>query len=146
MQSLGSQDNTTNAWQFTRFVYDSENHLRYSISAEGHVTEFEYDAYGRQTYTKTYPDQAYAIGSAIPTLSQVNSWVSGLTDKTEFNITRNIYTAQGQIARTLSYGTAHATGSQSSAEGFSDLRFTYDSAGRLSVSYTHLTLPTICSV
>ena len=136
VQYLASHASSGNAWQYTRFVYDGENHLRYSISGEGHVTELEYDSYGNVRYEKTYSGQAYAIGSAIPTEAELNSWVAGLSDKTQTNVIYHAYDARGNLTRSINYGAAATSTYGSTAEGFTDLRYTYDSAGRLLSSKT----------
>ena len=137
VQAERSNEAYANVWGYDRFVYDGESHLRYSISANGSVTEYVYQGHGQLTYTKQYTEIAYSTGSAIPTLAQMNAWRTGLADRTQVNIVRNIYDATGRhLVRSINYGAATATGGASSAEGHSDLRFIYDTAGRLLSSKT----------
>ncbi|MEZ5710866.1 MAG: hypothetical protein R3E02_15925, partial [Blastomonas sp.] len=55
----GSDAGGASVSHVSRFVYDSENHLRYAISAEGHVTEYLYSASGLLNYIIEYPEHSY---------------------------------------------------------------------------------------
>ena len=44
----------------TRYVYDAERHLRFVLDPQGGVTEFRYDAAGRQVSAIQYPQHPYS--------------------------------------------------------------------------------------
>ena len=130
-----SSEDAANELGIDRFVYDGEGHLRYSISSEGRVTEYRYNAAGNLTVEIQYTQHAYSEGEAVPTLGQINAWRNGL-DRTESQRTQHYYDAQGNLYRTVDWGDTTETGGPTSTEGYTDLRYTYDSAGRLLTSKT----------
>ena len=62
-----------------------QNLLRFTLSAEGRVTQYIYNAYGQQTSTIAYGAAAYdtsALGATgVPTEAQMTTWV-GTQDRT----------------------------------------------------------------
>ena len=119
----------------TRYAYDSENHLRYVVSAEGLVTEFYYDEFGQNYWTVEYPQAAYSLTglTATDTISEgsLNAWRSGF-DNTRSKITYTTFDTRGNVnwSRSAGSGTA-GWGNYSTAEGYTDTGYTYDQAGRL---------------
>jgi YD repeat-containing protein len=90
-----------------RYVYDSENHLRYVIGAEGEVTEYRYDAVGQRVAQLDYAEHSGTV-AGIPagqsyTESAMNSWVSWLSDKSSFKRTNTYYDARGQVSSVVTY-------------------------------------------
>ncbi len=134
-RTYGSNNSSANAAQYTRYAYDGENHLRYTISAEGHVTEYRYTGTGLLQYEIEYPEHVYNTSSAIPTLAQMDAWRNGLGDRSSTKITLHSYDARGNKTRVWNYGYATATGGASNAEGYSRTYFTYDQAGQLLSTY-----------
>ena len=116
---------------YTRYVYDSEDHLRFTISAEGRVTEYRYDTAGNLQVTIDYPDSAFAIGSTAQTEAQMNTWVSGLTDRSNTEICKYVYDARGDLSQSTHYGAASTAGVEATTEGYNQTVFVYDQAGRL---------------
>ncbi|WP_432199761.1 polymorphic toxin-type HINT domain-containing protein [Erythrobacter sp. W53] len=134
-QVLGSSEAIASGGQYTRFVYDGENHLRYRISGAGDVTEYRYTSHGLLEYEIEYPEHGYPTGSATLSISQMNDWRDDLGDRTSTQITRHTYDARGNKARIWNYGYATATGGASNAEGYSATYYTYDQAGQLLSTY-----------
>jgi YD repeat-containing protein len=127
----GSDQTGASVSHSMRYVYDSLNRLRYTISAENMVTEYRYTAYGELQYTIEYPEHQYPSGALMLTEFQMNSWRDGLPDRSSTKITLNSYDARGNLTARINYGVATAAGAASTAEGYSRAFFTYDQAGRL---------------
>ncbi len=49
----------------TRYVYDSERHLRFVVSAEGRVSEYRYNAAGQAIATLSYNRRRYPAGARL---------------------------------------------------------------------------------
>jgi len=90
----------THAAATSRYVYDDTNHtrLRFVISAEGRVTEFQYNSRGEKSAQLQFATDLYPVGSlaamAVPTEAQVLAWraaLGGVTyDSTaDFNTSSN---------------------------------------------------------
>src|SRR5690606_32190078 len=62
----GSGSGTASAPATNRFVYDAELHLRFSVSAEGGVTEYIYDDAGQVTTTIRYTQRIYDVSTLAP--------------------------------------------------------------------------------
>ncbi|WP_294124255.1 hypothetical protein, partial [Sphingomonas sp.] len=133
--STSSDAGSGAATHTVRYAYDAENHLRYRVSAEGLVTEYRYTTAGQLSYAIEYPEHFYdvsALGSGTAlTEAQLDSWVSGLADKSSIQISYNLYDARGALVSSESYGIATTAGATSTSEGTSKSFFTYDQAGRL---------------
>lgn len=115
----------------TRYAYDGENHLRYSVSGEGNVTEYRYTASGLLEYTINYPEQSYTIGSGALTEATMNAWRDAIPDRQSTQVSFNTYDARGNLTVARNYGYATTAGVGSDAEGFIRSVYTYDQAGRL---------------
>ncbi|WP_150115346.1 RHS repeat protein, partial [Pelagerythrobacter marensis] len=131
----GSDAAGANVSHTTRYVYDSENHLRYVVSAEGRVTEYSYTYWGAPYYTIEYPEHSYAIGSGALTEATMNAWRDGLVDRSSVKLRRYVYDARDNLTSTLEYGTATAAGAATTAEGYSRTYYNYDQAGQLLSRY-----------
>ena len=118
----------------TRYVYDSHNHLRYVISAEGHVTRNSYGA-GELTATQTFLNSKYDLGGLAATTAlteaQLDAWY-GSADKLHSSRTDYRYDQLGQLRLTTTYARVDAQG-----EGVADVandttvRYVRDPAGQL---------------
>ncbi|GAA4044674.1 LysM peptidoglycan-binding domain-containing protein [Parerythrobacter jejuensis] len=136
--SYSANEASANTGSYVRYAYDSENHLRYKVTAEGHVTEYRYDSYGRMTWQGDYTKYTFAHASANISETGMNAWRDGLVDKTQVDWLRYAYDARGNVAWTLNYGAATATGgaaSSGSLEGYSRTYYAYDQEGRLLTRY-----------
>ncbi|MEM8917434.1 MAG: hypothetical protein AAGE37_01135 [Pseudomonadota bacterium] len=109
IQSNGGQTEVVN----TRYVYDSENHLRYVVSAQGHVTEYRYLADGQLQFTIEYPEHEYPVGATALTEAILNSWRDTLGNKPDIKILQHAYDARGNLASTIDYGAATSAGAVS---------------------------------
>ncbi|HYD38376.1 MAG TPA: hypothetical protein VEA60_12225, partial [Allosphingosinicella sp.] len=131
----GSDASSADAQHTTRYVYDSESHLRYVVSAEGRVTEHRYRGSGELEYVIDYPEHHYDVGalgpSTAPSEAQMDAWRNALGDRSSTRITYNTYNARGQIASATNYSIATAWGDPSTAEGYERSVFSYDQSGLL---------------
>ncbi len=118
-----------------RFVYDSENHLRYRVRPEGQVSEYRYTSSGLHNFTVDYPEHFYDVSglasNQAPTETQLNSWRDGLVDRSSTKTSAVVYDARGNATYDISYSIATTAGAASTAEGYSRTYYTYDQAGRL---------------
>lgn len=118
----------------TRYAYDAESHLRFTVSAEGRVTEFRYDTAGNRTAMIRYVGGSYDLSGLAPNAvlseSQLSTWV-GAQDLTKIERTDYAY---DPIRSSLMTATAFATTDASGngvAAGASITRYVYDQRGRL---------------
>ncbi|MEM9669965.1 MAG: putative Ig domain-containing protein, partial [Pseudomonadota bacterium] len=133
----GLSSSILNDASHTRFVYDDAGDLRYSVSAEGYVTEFEYNTQGQLTETNTYTDASYSVGSALLNDIELNNWRNSLSDKSATQIVQNTYDARGNLQSTKTFGAADGGGNTLNTEGTSETTFLYDQSGRLLSRSTH---------
>ncbi|HEV2817243.1 MAG TPA: LysM peptidoglycan-binding domain-containing protein, partial [Allosphingosinicella sp.] len=118
----------------TRYAYDSESHLRYVVSAEGFVTQYEYDTLGRQTAANEYPGDAYNIAPLAENVSiaeaTLTTWVNGL-DKTGARRTETLYDYRGNVATVTSYSKLLSNGLFDTSSERSQTNYVYDQYGKL---------------
>ncbi|KAF0177045.1 MAG: membrane protein of unknown function, partial [Caulobacteraceae bacterium] len=119
----------------TRYVYDGENHLRYAISAEGHVTEYRYLATGELQQSIEYPRHAYPTGASVLTEADMNLWRDGLADRSSAKIVDYHYDARGNADWTASYGAAATSGAGLLSDGYHHTFYIRDQAGQLLQRY-----------
>jgi YD repeat-containing protein len=120
----------------TRYVYDSENHLIYSLSAEGDLTQYDYRTDGNLVRTVVYRaryDVSALAWNATPTAAVVGAWSAGLVDKSAVDITEYIYDPVTQaLSWTASYSNVSPiTGGADGGSPTTRTYYTYDQAGRL---------------
>lgn len=120
----------------SRRVYDDEGHLRYSISAEGRVSELRYTADGELGTTIEYTRNTFAVGSSVPTLSEMNAWRDGLSDRSGSKVVEYTFDARGAMTRSIAYSKAKATSNGGDiSEGYRQEHFVHDQHGQLLTRY-----------
>lgn len=111
------------------FVYDSEHHLRFTVSAEGRVAEYDYTAGGLRSGERVYVQGLFAVGSTAPTESALEAWAAA-QDQSQVQLTENQYDFRGQLSRSTNYSAMNANGTgQVGTESHS--YFIYDQRGLL---------------
>lgn len=106
----------------------AEKHLRFSISAEGRVSEYRYDDYGQRTATIVYTAASYS-GSTW-TEAALAGWVAGV-DKTQTQRTDTSYDFRGNLTQLTRWEKTDAAGAGLATADWSRVDYTYDQAGRL---------------
>jgi len=122
--------------QVARYIYDTSNptHLRYSVSADGRVTQYIYNSLtGLLETTLVYTDSQYDLSavpvSDNPTLAQLDSWVQ-VRNTTHVQRTDTTYDARGNVSTMTTYGNALANGSTAAATAHTT-QYIYDQMGQL---------------
>jgi YD repeat-containing protein len=122
-----------------RYVYDSENHLLFVISAEGRVSEHRYAAFtatnnrdGLRVTTFVYAGAVYSLTGLTPTdtlsESQLTTWV-GSQNKTLLERTDYAYDFRGNLSTLTRYSTTDSAGVGSGTPSIT--KFVYDQRGQL---------------
>jgi YD repeat-containing protein len=135
--------------QTTRYVYSAQNHLRFTVSAEGRVTEYRYNGFGQQVAGIQYDANFYPLAGLnsgdAPSEAQLSAWVAG-ADKSKSQRIDTAYDFRGQVASTTSYASVDAAGNGVADGTQSVTQYVYDQAGNLlstidprgsSTSYVH---------
>ncbi|HEY5723948.1 MAG TPA: LysM peptidoglycan-binding domain-containing protein [Allosphingosinicella sp.] len=103
----------------TRYTYDSEDHLRYVVSAEGRVTEFRYNGSGQRVSEIAYRGAAYDVSGLGVTVgiseASLNSWVSAIADRSATTRTDTFYDFRGNVSRTVSHSSVSIFGETSNS-------------------------------
>ncbi|MDO8380137.1 Ig-like domain-containing protein, partial [Phenylobacterium sp.] len=119
----------------TRYTYDSENHLRFVVGAEGDVTEYRYNAAGQQTSVIQYPANLYDVSAlaVTATISEntLAAWVTAIADRSTTTRTDTTYDFRGNIATVTSYGKVFANGDGDGSTERSSTTYVYDQFGKL---------------
>jgi len=120
----------------TRYVYDAagQKRLRFALSAEGRVTEYQYNAYGQRTASIRYTAAAYDVDAlaqtAVPTEAQMSTWAAAqnrvLTERTDL-----VYDARGLLQKSTVYSRVDAVGVGVIDGSESVTQFVYDQTGQL---------------
>jgi YD repeat-containing protein len=111
-----------------RYIYDSENHLRFAISADGRVTEHIYDTPGQRVTTFKYASSLYT--STTYTESALNTWATnsarrgGALERTDYT-----YDFRGNVQTVTTWSTTDSAGA--GVAPASTTRFIYDQRGNL---------------
>lgn len=111
----------------THYVYDSEDHLRFSVSADGRVTEHRYAANGNRTSTHHYATNRYAGSSFVE--ADLAVWGTG-QNATAIERIDYTYDFRGNVSTVTSYGETDSSGAGLAASA-SVTRFIYDQRGQL---------------
>lgn len=119
----------------TRYAYDAKHHLRFTISAEGLVTEHQYNELGQRTSTLQYSAGKYDVTalSASTSLSeaQVSPWAQ---DQAKGSLLRTDFTydSRGQLDKLTTYASVDVNGVGVTADGTQSVtQYVYDQAGNL---------------
>jgi YD repeat-containing protein len=121
----------------TRYTYDAglENHLRFAISAEGDVIEYQYNAAGQLLSTIAYTGQKYDVSSLAsdfaPTESTMAAWAAAIADKSTVRRTDTTYDGRGNVWTVTRYSTADAAGAGLLTGDYSRDTYVYSPAGQL---------------
>ncbi|MCH7862936.1 MAG: hypothetical protein IH998_14960, partial [Proteobacteria bacterium] len=134
---IGSDKDGAAAAHTIRHVHDGANRLRFTIDAEGGVTEYDYGADGLLRLTQQYRGKFDLSGlgtASAPSEAQMVAW-TGTVEPTEIMITELRYDVRGNLTQKLRYGGAYAPGSPHEADGLTQEYYSYDLAGRLLSSF-----------
>lgn len=122
----GAGSGTPSSPLTTRFVYDAENHLRFSISADGRVTEHRCNAAGQRTLTLTYIGALY---TATPFAeSDLSTWAAA-QNQTLLERVEYAYDFRGNLTTLTAWSATTSTGAGSGTASIT--RFVYDQRGQL---------------
>lgn len=116
----------------TSYVYDAGSRLRFTISAQGRVTEYRYNSYGQQTSIIQYRGTTFAGNNETSVLSEADlaSWVSNSADKSSSLRTDLVYDFRGQLASSTVWSSVDTSGVGVAGTGTTTAT-SYDPAGRL---------------
>lgn len=110
----------------TRYVYDSENHLRFEISADGRVIEHQYRNDGVRLLTFSYSGALY---TATPhALADLISWANA-RDKSAGERVDYAYDFRGNVNTVTTWSATNASGAGNGIPSVT--RFVYDQRGQL---------------
>jgi YD repeat-containing protein len=119
----------------TRYAYDAENHLRFAVSAEGDVTEYQYNAPGLLSSTIVYTASKYDVSALGPTVSIAEStlvaWANAIADKSTVRRTDTVYDFRGNVWTVTRYSVANSAGVGLTSSDYSRDTYVYDQAGLL---------------
>lgn len=110
----------------TRYVYDSEGHLRFKISAEGRVAEYRYNAPGQMVSAIDYAADSYS--SSTNSLSELEGWAA-VADKSQAEWIDYVYDFRGNLSTETNYRRLTAGGSL--VEAGLQTTYVYDQFGNL---------------
>ena len=133
VEIVGSQEQ---ALAVRRQAWDERGHLRYSVSAEGRVTQYLYNAAGQQTSVIQYLDARYPVHllAARATLdtATLDAWLaSQASDRTRTVRTDTSYDFRGQASSVTRYTRVDASGAGVRDGTQATTHFIYDAAGQL---------------
>lgn len=118
--------------QTTRHVYDSENHLRFLVTADGRVTEHRYNAAGQRILTLHYTNAVHPLTGLQPTdplgEQEMSVWAAArdqrFTERLDYT-----YDFRGQVSSITAWAATTTTGAGSGPA--SRTNFVYDQRGNL---------------
>ncbi|MCO4091567.1 MAG: RHS repeat protein, partial [Sphingorhabdus sp.] len=119
----------------TRYIYDSETHLRFVASPEGRVTEYRYDAAGNRVSEIQYlVHNVGTVGLAESfTWSEQDyiNWLATIGDKSTTSRTDTTYDFRGNISMVTGYARTDAAGNGILDDGASRTLYIYNQFGSL---------------
>ncbi len=119
----------------SRYIYDATGvRLRFSISAEGRVSEYQYNAQGQRTSAIQYAAALYNVAgwasTSVPSEADVQNWVN-TQDKTRTQRQDYQYDWQGQLATQTTYASVGANGAGIADGNQSTTQYIYNPQGML---------------
>uniref|UniRef100_UPI003747E67D hypothetical protein n=1 Tax=uncultured Sphingomonas sp. TaxID=158754 RepID=UPI003747E67D len=121
-------------YQSTRYVYDAQNRLRFTIDAAGGVTEYGVESHGQPIWIRRFTASAYDLSGwswdAVPDLDTTIGW-AWPADRTGSEFTALLYDERLNLRERVTYGRSDERGVVSVSDGYRHDYLTYDSAGRL---------------
>ncbi len=121
----------------TRYVYDSalKSHLRFAISAEGDVIEYQHNAAGQIVGTVAYTAQKYGVSALAsnfaPDEGTMEAWTALITDKSSVRRTDTTYDGRGNVSTVTRYSAASTAGAGLLTADYSRDTYVYSAAGQL---------------
>ena len=116
----------------TRYAYDSDDRLRFVISADGRVSEYRYNAQGQRTSRLVYVGAEYSLSglsvTTALTLSQMTTWAAA-QDQTQTELANYTYDFRGNLSTQTVYTATSSTGT--GAGTASTTQYIYDQRGEL---------------
>ncbi|MBI2305748.1 MAG: RHS repeat protein, partial [Rhodocyclales bacterium] len=126
----GAGAGQASAPQSTHYVRDANQHLRFTVSAEGRVVEYLHNAQGQQTSSLAYSAGFFAVGATAPLEADLVAWAAA-QPKTGLQRTDTTYDARGLATAITRYATTDNDGVGLADGSHSVTRYVHDSAGRL---------------
>ncbi|BAV96900.1 putative Ig domain-containing protein [Lysobacter enzymogenes] len=115
----------------TSYAYDAQDRLRFIVSADGAVQEFEYETVGagagQVAKARRYLGAAYT-GAA--TLSALSAWVTA-AQRAQSTLVESSYDLKGRLAGTKAYAQVDASGNGVENDAAELVRYRYDARGLL---------------
>jgi len=117
-----------------RYAYDSEDHLRFTVSADGRVSENRYNTQGQLVAQLQYTSTLYDVGSLTPanTLSEAQLATWAVTSQNIARVQRTDYTYdfRGNLSTATAYASTDASGAGIPSSA-SITHYVYDQRGLL---------------
>jgi len=109
-----------------RYVYDSESHLRFTITAQGRVTEYRYNAAGQRTSSLVYGAALYTAPSFAE--GDLTTWAAGQNLQ---NLQRvdYMYDFRGNVQTAAAWDATDTSGAGTGTASVT--RYVYDQRGML---------------
>ncbi|MCF2860455.1 hypothetical protein L1286_23610, partial [Pseudoalteromonas sp. SMS1] len=107
-------------------VYDTKQRLRFSISAEGGVVEYNYNAIGQRVSQHVYTEDTFA--GSIKSLTNLETWL-GSVNKAAQQRTDYTYDFRGQLNSRTTYSETDVNGLGTGT--VSTVKYVYDMHGNL---------------
>jgi len=130
----------------TRYAYDAKGNIRYLMTPDGRVTQYNYGADGalqsELVFAANYYDTSALGTTDAVSAATMDAWAGGITDKSGCQLTEFSYDYRGNLSIKTRYSAVSASGAGISASAVA-ANFTYDQAGNLlgmtqgNVSYTY---------
>ncbi len=119
----------------TRYAYNTSGNLRYAVSSLGEVTEYVRNAAGQVTSTIVYRGTTYSLSglsdSTAISESSLNTWVSGISDKSNVQRADTTYDFRGNVSTVKTFTSANTSGVGLTTAPYTTLTYTYDQYGNL---------------